>query len=126
MNENIKHIKQKGVCGKVAFANEKFALLYIEKLKATSTRYKTPQSSYLCPKCLLWHLTSLPYKDETKIKGYENTIKKLEEEVRKKQEKIIKLKETLKMKDNEIANKRKRIDSLELRNFELMKFKGLA
>jgi hypothetical protein len=46
-------------CPKTYFANERFANEYIAKLKATSERIKKPVRSYLCERCLNWHLTSL-------------------------------------------------------------------
>lgn len=47
------------ICKKVSFATEKFALQYVEKLKATSCRKRNPVNAYLCEKCLTWHLTSI-------------------------------------------------------------------
>jgi hypothetical protein len=45
-------------CIKASFSDEKQALFYISKLKATSSRTKVPKRAYLCPDCLNWHLTS--------------------------------------------------------------------
>jgi hypothetical protein len=46
------------VCKKVSFCNEQYANAYIEKLKKTSIREVKPIRSYLCTRCLNWHLTS--------------------------------------------------------------------
>jgi hypothetical protein len=45
-------------CTKTYFSDEKQALFYIDKLRKTSVRNDVPIRAYLCPKCLLWHLTS--------------------------------------------------------------------
>lgn len=69
-------------CNKTFFATEKDALFFLDKLKRTSSRNKIPTSTYLCTKCLLWHLTSsgesiLAIEERVKEK-YKSTIKNLE------------------------------------------------
>ena len=62
-------------CKKVKFATEKDCNFYIEKLKKTSERSKLPTGSYLCNKCLCWHLTSRTDKDLSEIKKLKEIIK---------------------------------------------------
>lgn len=54
-------------CSKVFFADEKFALQYIDRLKKTSHRERKPIRAYLCEKCLCWHLTSIESKENKEV-----------------------------------------------------------
>src|ERR1700759_3208543 len=67
-------------CKKVSFATEKDAIYYIDKLKKTSIRSIIPTRSYLCTKCINWHLTSKGSYENRKIKELELLIKLLREE----------------------------------------------
>jgi hypothetical protein len=62
-----KKTESKPNCHKVCFANEKFAIEYIDKLQKTSFRDKKPVNAYLCEKCLSWHLTSIESKEVREI-----------------------------------------------------------
>lgn len=65
-------------CKKVKFINEQTALFYIKKLKDTSVRIKKPVRSYLCEKCLCWHLTSREDRDvliQKRIENYQLQIR---------------------------------------------------
>jgi uncharacterized protein YlaI len=83
-------------CKKTSFANEKFALEYIDKLSKTSVRRKNPTKAYLCPKCINWHLTSQEDRTQVtfdKIMSSKNAeIKNLENRDLKKERKINELK----------------------------------
>jgi hypothetical protein len=46
-------------CKKVSFCDERYADEYISKLNKTSKRKLKPVRSYLCDKCLTWHITSI-------------------------------------------------------------------
>lgn len=46
-------------CKKVKFIDEEFANQYIQKLQKTSKRKLKPVRTYLCEKCLTWHITSI-------------------------------------------------------------------
>lgn len=54
-------------CKKVSFSDEIFAIKYIEKLQKTSSRERKPVDTYLCDKCLCWHLTSIESKENRDI-----------------------------------------------------------
>ncbi len=62
-------------CKKVGFATEAQALFYVDKLKNTSTRTIIPVGAYLCPICLVWHLTSKESIESVIYKKYETRIK---------------------------------------------------
>jgi hypothetical protein len=64
-------------CSKVAFANESSALFYIAKLKKTSHREIKPVNTYLCEKCLTWHLTSIESKEVKEVKYLKRQIENL-------------------------------------------------
>ena len=68
-------------CKKVSFADEKNALMYLEKLKKTSTRERKPVNTYLCEKCLAWHLTSIELKEVTEIKYLKRQIENLKSKI---------------------------------------------
>jgi hypothetical protein len=55
-------------CKKTHFADEKTANEYVKRLQQTSVRKVVPNRSYLCEKCLNWHITSLPLRKEQTIK----------------------------------------------------------
>jgi uncharacterized protein YlaI len=55
-------------CKKVKFANEKYAIDYIDKLKKTSVREVKPIRTYLCFDCGSWHLTSQETREHLLIK----------------------------------------------------------
>ena len=63
------------VCKKVYFGTQKDADEYIEKLQKTSKRDKVPVHSYLCERCMCWHLTSWSAPDIEKV------IKETNEEI---------------------------------------------
>jgi len=67
-------------CTKTSFANEKFALEHIEKIKKTSVSEFQPNRAYLCSTCNTWHLTS---RFDEKLKRI-NELKILVESERKK------------------------------------------
>lgn len=71
-------------CGKVSFSDEAAAQFYIDKLQKTSKRPRVPQRTYLCHKCLNWHLTSQGEKQtyETVINDNENLKKQIIEKDR--------------------------------------------
>lgn len=71
-------------CTKTKFINEKYALEYVKKLQATSVRSKKPQSAYLCPVCMTWHLTS-------KIHDDYYLVNKLRQDIQEKRNLINKL-----------------------------------
>lgn len=68
-------------CSKVFFADEKFANMYIEKLKKTSTRSVKPVRAYLCEKCLSWHLTSIESNENMQLVYKERQINNLKAKV---------------------------------------------
>lgn len=68
-------------CGKVKFANESFANEYISILKKTSEREIKPVRAYLCPKCLLWHLTAIESKEGMQLIYKDREIKNLKDKV---------------------------------------------
>lgn len=70
-------------CKKVSFSDEKMAILYIEKLKKTSKRSLKPVNSYLCPKCLNWHLTKIESLENMQIKYKDRQIEKLKEKIQR-------------------------------------------
>lgn len=79
-------------CNKVFFATEAAALFYIDKLNRTSARERKPTNAYLCPKCLMWHLTS-KHRSEQDIEKeakekYKTVIKTLEANNLKLKEKV--------------------------------------
>lgn len=81
------------VCSKVSFADEQQALFYIEKLSKTSKRKVVPQRTYLCHKCVNWHLTS-----QEQIKTYDVISQELDElkkELQTKDKLIKSLQETI-------------------------------
>ena len=56
---NLDFIKIDGdYCKKSSFGTQKFADDYIVKLQKSSNRDKKPVESYLCAKCMNWHITS--------------------------------------------------------------------
>lgn len=73
-------------CKKTKFANEKFALQYIEKLSKTSTREVKPIRAYLCTYCGSWHLTSRETKEAIFIQELKNEISVLQVQKRQLQE----------------------------------------
>ncbi len=81
-------------CKKVSFINEKYADEYIAKLKKTSYRKVKPVRSYLCEKCLTWHLTSndrdkeLIIKYQEKIQRYRKHLKEMNETIRELKQKL--------------------------------------
>lgn len=79
-------------CSKVYFADEKNALLYIEKLHKTSVRDKKPVRAYLCEKCLCWHLTSIESKENRQIVYLNRQINNLKAKVLHLQNEISQLK----------------------------------
>jgi len=79
-------------CTKVKFSDEKQADYYIRKLQNTSHREKKPISSYLCPHCFNWHLTSKI--ERVKIEKKDPIVLALEEEKRKLNNELSKLKES--------------------------------
>jgi uncharacterized protein (DUF305 family) len=68
-------------CKKVYFVDEKNALMYINKLKKTSSRERKPVNAYLCQHCLNWHLTSIELKEVSQVKNLESQIKNLKEKI---------------------------------------------
>lgn len=62
-------------CPKTSFATEQYAKDYIQKLKHTSVRQKRPTRTYLCDKCLNWHLTSLSEHQTDVLRKYKEAIK---------------------------------------------------
>lgn len=46
-------------CNKTSFIDQSNAEQYISKLQKTSKRKFAPVRSYLCEKCLNWHITSI-------------------------------------------------------------------
>jgi hypothetical protein len=68
-------------CKKVSFVDEKFAKVYIEKLHKTSKRALKPVNSYLCHKCLLWHLTSIESKENMQLIYKERQINNLKAKI---------------------------------------------
>jgi len=68
-------------CKKVSFLNEKFALEYIAKLKKTSYRDIKPVNTYLCPKCLTWHITSIESKEVKEVKYLKRQIENLKTKI---------------------------------------------
>ena len=114
---DTKKILENGQCKKTSFVNEKQALLYIEKIKKTSTRTKSPKSAYLCPICLNWHLTHYDYTNDLIAKNYEKRIAKLSEKINNLQVQLV-------IKDNTIANKEKKIEKMREEYLKLSKFKG--
>jgi uncharacterized protein YlaI len=80
-------------CKKVYFADEKNALMYIEKIKKTSKRERNPINTYLCPKCLNWHLTSIEYKEDKQVIYLKRQVTNLQREVKNLKEKVSGLKQ---------------------------------
>lgn len=68
-------------CKKVSFLDEKNALIYIEKLNKTSVRERKPVNTYLCEKCLAWHLTSIELKEVFEIKYLKRQIENLKKKI---------------------------------------------
>lgn len=70
-------------CKKTKFANEKFAIEWIEKLKKTSIRKTKPIRAYLCFDCGGWHLTSKVLGEETQYQKQQAEIKELKSIIEK-------------------------------------------
>ena len=68
-------------CKKVSFADEKFAQTYIDKLHKTSNRRLIPVRSYLCEKCLLWHLTSIESRENMQLVHKDRQINNLKSKI---------------------------------------------
>ena len=96
-------MNEKKYCKKVSFINEDFALQYIEKIKKTSKRTKTPKSAYLCKICFNWHLTSQESRDE---KTYKEDLEKINNELL---ESIKKLNARFTERDNRVKNLEKKL-----------------
>lgn len=71
-------------CKKTKFATEKDAEYFIKKLKATSIRHEKPTRSYLCPFCMLWHLTSKTKEEVDVVNKLKAKIEKLSADLTKK------------------------------------------
>lgn len=65
-------------CRKASFSSEYFADEYILKLEKTSTRKRKPVRSYLCTKCLNWHLTSIK---DAELSELRETVFRLNKEI---------------------------------------------
>lgn len=87
-------------CKKVSFVDEKQALLYIEKLQATSTRKKKPIRAYLCEKCFTWHLTSIQDDNNKEIETLRSKLGVKEKEI-----------EDLKLQIDYLVDKNKKLKS---------------
>lgn len=101
-------------CNKVKFATEAFALYYLEKLKATSCRTKTPKSVYLCPKCLTWHLTScdtpeefINKKSKEKIESLTNDVFIMSRTINSMKTKLVEYKKTISKLEHKLKEKPK-------------------
>lgn len=79
-------------CKKVKFATQSGANFYINKLKETSDRIKRPTRAYLCPFCLLWHLTSMTSQEEDLLAKYREKIKQKNELITQLNNRIAELK----------------------------------
>lgn len=54
-------------CRKTKFATEEVANKFIDKLNNSSKRSEIPVKSYLCSKCLVWHVTKSLDKEKIKL-----------------------------------------------------------
>ena len=81
-------------CTKTKFANERFALEWIEKLKKTSVRKVKPVRTYMCQYCGSWHLTSKVENVVTQAEAYKIKLKELEALIAAQKEEIESLKVT--------------------------------
>jgi len=79
-------------CMKVSFINEKYADEYVAKLKRTSYRKVKPIRSYLCEKCLTWHLASTTDHDKKLLESYQGKIQNYRVAVKQNYETIKELK----------------------------------
>lgn len=68
-------------CKKTRFANEKFANDYIDKLHKTSSRKLKPIRTYLCDKCLTWHLTSISAEKDMQLVYKDRQINNLKKKI---------------------------------------------
>ena len=84
-------------CKKTKFATEAYAEDYIEKLRKTSKRERIPQSTYLCPNCHAWHLTSKKQRSvETENSKLRSHVTRLNKEIRSRDIIINRVKRALK------------------------------
>lgn len=89
MTEDFPAIKVLDSCTKAKFATENSAIDFIQSKVKISKRRKmdfNSFSTYLCPQCLTWHITSQtinnnPSKNEKKIAYLKNVIKSREERI---------------------------------------------
>lgn len=102
-------------CKKVKFIDEQSADFYIEKLHKTSKRKLKPTRSYLCDKCLTWHLTSIGY-----FKELPGNNAKLQLERNKLRDKVNELKIIETKRRNEIIDLNKKMSKVRS-EFELLK-----
>lgn len=76
-------------CGKLGFENESLAMHYLDRLKRTSANGQINSvRAYLCPNCLMWHLTSSPKSKDFKhhkieIERLKNKCQNYKAEVKK-------------------------------------------
>lgn len=102
-------------CTKVKFANEKFALEWIDKINKTSHRRIRPIRAYLCYNCGAWHLTSKISGEETLNQKQKAKIKELESVIKEKDFEIQQLKTEIK-NYNKKVNKALNISNRDLAN----------
>lgn len=93
-------------CKKTSFANEQYAIDYIEKIHKTSTRLKKPIETYLCDKCLTWHLTSIKRGPMPEFMG---KIDKLQRRVDNYERQVVNLKTERDALKEKVVNLRKQV-----------------
>ena len=110
-------------CTKVKFSDEAQAENYIQKFQQTSKNKVKPIRSYLCKKCLSWHITTKPNKYEAEralkekhetdkekhpnyiplsFQEYQNLILKHENELKDKNDEITEYKEKFEIRGKEL------------------------
>lgn len=70
-------------CKKVRFVDEATAEAYIKKLNSGGSRRSVvPVRAYLCPECMVWHITSRRYHEDIEFEKLEGLVMDLRRKVK--------------------------------------------